>query len=163
MQKTWAVTDCDRALRSIAQLRSEFLELPIDLRSLFDVVQESDVIAGPDRRQVCSQNFSHGCFTALLFSVDPYTLVSSQFCAFFEPAAPFEGSQQLLCRIFRFLNIRLIEGIYTKAPAGTSRGKLPFKKLGAQIVDAGEFAIYDWMTSGSEHVELRLCLARNCT
>src|SRR5215212_11033665 len=154
MQEAWAITDCDCTLRSVTQLRSEFLELPIDLSGLFDVVQESNVIAGPDRRQVCSQNFSHGFFVALLFSVDRETIVSSQFCAFFQPAAPFERSQQLLCRIFRFLNIRLIEGIDTQAPAGTSRGKLPFKKLRTEIVDAREFAIHDRMTSGCQHVEL---------
>src|SRR5215208_220421 len=163
MQEAWAITDCDCALRSVTQLRSEFLELPIDLSGLFDVIQESNVIAGPDRRQVCSQDFSHGCFVALLFSVDHETIVSSQFCAFFESAAPFERSQQLLCRIFRFLNIRLIEGIYTKEPARTSRGKLPFKKLCTEIVDVGEFPIDDGMTSGSDHVQPGLCFIRNRT
>src|SRR5215208_5249646 len=163
MQEAWAITDCDCALRSVTQLRSEFLELPIDLSGLFDVIQESNVIAGPDRRQVCSQNFSDGCFVALLFSVDRETTVSSQFCAFFQPAAPFEGSQQLFCRIFRLLNIRLVEGIYTQAPAGTSRGKLPFKKLCTEIVDVGEFAIDDGVTSGSDHVQPRLCFIRNRT
>src|SRR5215208_3668350 len=133
MQEAWAITDCDCALRSVTQLRSEFLELPIDLSGLFDVIQESNVIAGPDRRQVCSQDFSHGCFVELLLSVDHETIVSSQFCAFFESAAPIARSPQLLWRIFRVLIIRLIAGIYTKAPPRTCRGNLPYNKLCTEI------------------------------
>ena len=92
MKEPWTIAHRDCALRRVAQLCSEFLKLPINRRGLFDVVQERDVIAGLDRREVCSQHFGYRRVIAILSPVDRQTLVSRELGAFFKPSAPLERS-----------------------------------------------------------------------
>src|SRR5436190_18139233 len=133
MEKTWTIANSDRALCNVPQLRPEFLKFPINVWRLFDVVQEGDVITGFDRRQVSLYDLRNGSFVAILFSVDRDDIVSNQLGAFLKAAASFKRAQQLLRRILRFLNIRLIEGIYSQAPTRTRGGKLPYNELCAEL------------------------------
>jgi hypothetical protein len=106
VKETRSVTDRDRALCRIAELSSEVVEESIDLGSLLDVVQERDVITGLDRDGA-----------------------GFRFGACFQMPAALESVEQFFSRVFRFLNVGLIEWIDSESPAGYCRCKLPDKEL----------------------------------
>jgi hypothetical protein len=100
------------------------------------------------------QNLSHALIFTLFFTVNGNQIIRGDRGAFLETTTLHKRAQQLLRRVFRFLNIWLIERIYSETPARTGSRKLPRKKLRPEIVKILDLSIDDRMSCTSERFEL---------
>src|SRR5215216_6150929 len=100
MQEARSIPDRYSAVGCVAQFSPQFLKLAINLRCFFNVIQERDVIAGLDRRQVSSYDFSDRlCLGSIVVAIDGNEIVSSDLISLIQMTTPFKRAQYFLRRV----------------------------------------------------------------